>query len=171
MRGMRVTATTVVPDTVVEVRFRAAEIADAVGGTLVGEDVDIEEDALVETPLHGHSDGVGTASERGSAANTPRASDTPPPEIAHANPEGTPEEEEEEENEKEGRTEGSGEGGEEGMGGSVGGTQQQQVSAAQTQQQQVSVYALAAAAATAARGMLLHRGLSSVIASLVPRYA
>jgi hypothetical protein len=41
---------------------------------------------------------------------------------------------------------------------------QQQVSAAQTQQQQVSVYALVVAAATAARGMLLHRGLSSVIA-------
>jgi hypothetical protein len=49
------------------------------------------------------------------------------------------------------------------MGGSMGGTQQQQVSAAQTQQQQVSVYAFVAAA-TAARGMLLHRGLSSVIA-------
>ncbi len=30
----------------------------------------------VHTPLHGHSDGVGTARERGSAVNTPRASDT-----------------------------------------------------------------------------------------------
>jgi UDP-N-acetylmuramoyl-tripeptide--D-alanyl-D-alanine ligase len=39
---MRVTETTVVPDTVGEVRFRAAEIADAVGGTLVGDDVEID---------------------------------------------------------------------------------------------------------------------------------
>lgn len=39
---MRVTARTVLPDTVGKVRFRVADIATAVGGTLVGPDVEID---------------------------------------------------------------------------------------------------------------------------------
>jgi len=77
---MRVTATTVVPDTVGEVRFRATEIADAVGGTLVGDDVDIvgatiDSRALragqLFVPIRGERDGhdfIGAAISAGMAA-------------------------------------------------------------------------------------------------------
>ncbi len=71
---------TVVPDTVAEVRFRAAEIANAVGGTLVGDDVDVEGAAIdsrvlqagqLFVPVRGERDGhdfIAAARAAGAAA-------------------------------------------------------------------------------------------------------
>ena len=80
MSGIRFTATTVVPDTVAGVRFRATEIADAVGGTLVGDDVEIDGAAIdsralrsgqLFIPVRGERDGhdfIEAARSAGAAA-------------------------------------------------------------------------------------------------------
>lgn len=77
---MRVTAPTVVPDTVGDVRFRASEIADAVGGTLVGDDVEVDgasidsralRAGMLFVPVRGERDGhdfINGARESGAPA-------------------------------------------------------------------------------------------------------
>lgn len=91
---------TVVPDTVAEVRFRAAEIANAVGGTLVGDDIDVEGAAIdsralqagqLFVPVRGERDGhdfIAAAQAAGATATfTAREPIDRVPSIVVADPE------------------------------------------------------------------------------------
>lgn len=80
MSGRRVTGLTVVPDTVADVRFTAAEIAAAVDGTLLGEDLEVTGAAIdsrvlvpgqLFVPVRGERDGhdfIGAARSAGAGA-------------------------------------------------------------------------------------------------------